>query len=65
MQEQGFIANSDQTVAPVIESGVPSYTAQVEGDLGVSVNDDLSSDTDDIREQAASSRDPEEGKNIL
>ncbi|SIS80846.1 mechanosensitive ion channel family protein [Neptunomonas antarctica] len=65
VKEQDSTASSPLIVAPVTEPSVPFYTSQVGADLEVSAHDDLSSDTDDIRQQAAASRDPEQGKNIL
>lgn len=64
MHEQTAI-RSDLAGPSAITTGEIADKRKIEGDLEISEHEDLSSDTDEIREQAAASRDPEQGRNIL
>lgn len=68
------VVTGNEAHAPIASGALPnasplgvdrSVDALVDEDLEVGEHDDLSSDTDEIREQAAASRDPEQGRNIL
>ncbi|WP_277253871.1 mechanosensitive ion channel family protein, partial [Neptunomonas phycophila] len=68
------VVTGNEAHAPIVSGALPnasplgvdrSVDALVDEDLEVGEHDDLSSDTDEIREQAAASRDPEQGRNIL
>ncbi|MEP1445004.1 MAG: mechanosensitive ion channel family protein [Paraglaciecola sp.] len=63
-----IILNPETLANPVVSNMKPSQVHSVQKDNKVpneSTNDDTSSDHDEIREQAAQARDPEEGDNIL
>jgi len=65
--------DTHQPVKPLSPSEIAAITppktaadkAMIARDSEEGEHDDLSSDTDEIREQAAASRDPEQGRNIL
>ncbi|WP_372738393.1 mechanosensitive ion channel domain-containing protein [Neptunomonas sp.] len=63
------LASADLAGSSVSASGVVSDVvtdrAQIAADLEINEHEDLSSDTDEIRQQAAATREPEQGKNIL
>ena len=59
------VADSNLAGAALSAPDVVVEKEHIQGDLDTSEHEDLSSDTDEIRQQAAASREPEQGNNIL